>query len=98
MVVFYRLSPLTYLLGRPFVRVPHYAMVNLIAGRQVVPELIQRRFTPERLEQEALSILDDASRRARMKTDLQEVRRRLGGPGASQRAARVVLEMLEDSC
>ena len=49
MVVVYRLSPLTYLLGRPFVSVPHYAMPNLVAGRRVVPEIIQWDFTPERV-------------------------------------------------
>jgi lipid-A-disaccharide synthase len=94
MVVVYRLSPVTYALGRPFVRVPHYAMVNLIAGREIVPEIIQRDFTPERTEREALAILEDAGRRDEMKNDLLEVRRRLGGPGASQRAADVVLEVL----
>jgi lipid-A-disaccharide synthase len=86
MVVVYRLSPVTYALGRPFVRVPHFAMVNLIAGRQVVPELIQRDFTAERVTAEALRLLDPASART-MKAALAEVRQRLGPPGASARAA-----------
>jgi lipid-A-disaccharide synthase len=49
MVVVYRISALSYVLGRPLVQVPHYAMVNLIAEKRVVPELIQREFTPERV-------------------------------------------------
>ena len=55
MVVVYRLSALTYALGRPFVRVPHYAMANLIAGREVVKELIQSDFRPETVAREALA-------------------------------------------
>lgn len=92
MVVVYRLSPLTYRLGRPFVRVSQFAMVNLIAQRTVVPELIQADFTPERVAREALGLLSDATRRQQMKADLEEVRRRLGGPGASVRAAAAVAE------
>ena len=83
MVVVYRLSPITYALGRPFVRVPHYAMANLIAGRRVVKELIQKDFTPESVATEALSLLDDAARRATLRADLGRVRERLGPPGAS---------------
>ena len=95
MVVVYRISPLTYVLGRPFVRVPHYAMVNLIAGRRVVPELIQGDFTPERVAAEAESLLSDAGRAARMRADLAEVRQRLGEPGASRRAAQQVADLLQ---
>jgi lipid-A-disaccharide synthase len=94
MAVVYRLSALTYALGRPFVRVRHYAMVNLIAEREVVPEIIQHEFTPERVAREADSLLADEQRRKRMKQDLAEVRRRLGAPGASRRAAEVVAELL----
>ena len=94
MVVVYRLAPLTFALGRPFVRLRRFAMVNLIAGRDVVPELIQRRFTPERVAAEALGLLDDPSRREAMRRDLAEVRSRLGGPGASMRAAEAVASML----
>jgi lipid-A-disaccharide synthase len=94
MVVVYRVTPLSYALGRPFVRVPHYAMVNLIAGRRIVPELIQRDFTPARVCVETLRLLDDPKQARRMRDDLAEVRRRLGAPGASARAAGVVQEVL----
>jgi lipid-A-disaccharide synthase len=97
MVVVYRLSPLTYLIGRPFVNVPHYAMPNLVAGRRIVPEIIQREFTPERVAAEALSLLEDERRAEAMRRDLGEVRLRLGAPGASRRAAAAVAEILSAS-
>jgi lipid-A-disaccharide synthase len=97
MVVVYRVAPLTYLLGRPFVRVSQFAMVNLIAEKAVAPELIQGDFTPERVAQEALGLLGDPERRKRMQEDLGQVRRRLGGPGASQRAAEAVASELRAS-
>jgi lipid-A-disaccharide synthase len=93
MVVVYRLSPLTYRLGRPFVRVSTFAMANLVAGSRVVPELIQEDFTPERVAGEALDILTNRGRAARMREDLRKVRLRLGTPGASDRAAEAVLEV-----
>jgi lipid-A-disaccharide synthase len=93
-VVVYRLSPLTYAVGRPFVRVPHYAMANLIAGRTVFKELIQHGFRPEAVVGELLSLLEDPARRRHVKEGLEEVRRRLGPPGASERAAAVVSEVL----
>ena len=91
MVVVYRLSPLTYRLGKPFVHVDTYAMANLIAGRRVVTELIQDDFTPAAVAAEAVRLLTDRSYSARVKADLGEVRAKLGGPGASRRAAQAVL-------
>jgi lipid-A-disaccharide synthase len=95
MIVVYRLAPLTYALGRPFVRVEHAAMANLIAGRRVVPELIQGEFTSDRVAAEALALLGDSDRRTAMRRDLLEIRQRLGRPGASDRAAEYVLSALE---
>jgi lipid-A-disaccharide synthase len=94
MVVVYRVAALTYALGRPFIRVPHFAMVNLIAEREVVPELMQGDFTPERVAAETLSLLKDNARSSRMREDLAEVRRRLGDPGATARAAKIVAPWL----
>jgi lipid-A-disaccharide synthase len=94
MVVVYRLSAWTYRLGRRFVRVPYYAMVNLIAGRRVVPELIQADFTPERVVAELLPLVDDTPARRAMKAGLAEVREKLGASGASARAAEVVAPFL----
>lgn len=93
MVVVYRLSPLTYRVGKPLVRVDTYAMANLVAGRRIVPELIQDEFTPESVAREATRILTDPAQAQRMRTDLREVKARLGDPGASRRAAEAVLEV-----
>jgi lipid-A-disaccharide synthase len=93
MVVVYRLSPLTYLLGKPFVTVDTYAMPNLVAGRRIVPELIQHDFTPERVADEAVGLLTDRARHARTREALRRVREQLGAPGASGRAADAVLEV-----
>jgi lipid-A-disaccharide synthase len=90
MVVVYRLAPLTYLLARRFVRVTTYGMVNLIAGRPVVRELIQDRFTPMSVADEAVSLLLDHARADSMRRDLQEVKDTLGAPGASRRAAEAI--------
>jgi lipid-A-disaccharide synthase len=93
MVVVYRLAPLTYRLGKPFVHVDTYAMANLVAGRRVVPELIQESFTPEAVAAEALRVLTDPAHAARVRADLADVRARLGAPGASRRAAEEVLSL-----
>ena len=97
MVVVYRLSALTYALGKPLVSVANYAMVNLIAGRVVVPELIQSDFTPERVSEETLKILDDGPARARMLQDLEEVRSKLGKGGATSNVADEVMPFLARS-
>jgi lipid-A-disaccharide synthase len=91
MVVVYRLSPLTYRLGRPFVRVDTFAMANLVAGRQVVPELVQDDFTPDAVARRALPLLEDRGTAEAMRADLRAVRANLGTPGASRRAAEAVL-------
>jgi lipid-A-disaccharide synthase len=93
MVVVYRVSPLTYRLGKPFVHVDTYAMPNLVAGRRIVPELIQDDFTPERTAEEALTLLTDRDRHASMRADLAQVRQQLGPPGATARAAQAVLDV-----
>jgi lipid-A-disaccharide synthase len=94
MVVVYRLSPLTYAIGLPLVRVRTYAMVNLIAGEKIVPELIQDAFTPKAVADEAVSMLTDATRAAQIRSGLARVRRELGGPGASRRAAQAILNVI----
>ncbi|HXD15946.1 MAG TPA: lipid-A-disaccharide synthase [Vicinamibacterales bacterium] len=91
MVVVYRLSPLTYRLGKPFVRVDTYAMANLVAGRRIVPELIQEDFTAERVATETVRFLTDGELHARTREELRRVRARLGDRGASGRAADAVL-------
>jgi lipid-A-disaccharide synthase len=93
MVVVYRLSPMTYRLGKPFIHVDTYAMANLVAGHRVVPELIQDAFTPQAAAAEALRVLTDPAHAAQVRRELHEVRAKLGTPGASRRAAEAVLEV-----
>jgi len=91
MVIVYRVSPLTYLLARRLVTVDMFGMVNLIAGEQIVPELIQDALTPDAVASEAVSMLTDRARHARIREGLARVRQRLRGPGASRRAAEAIL-------
>jgi lipid-A-disaccharide synthase len=95
MIVIYRLAPLTAAIARLLVRTPMIAMVNLIAGRQVVPELVQKNFTPARLASEVTRLLDSAEARAEMRRGLAEVREKLGPPGAVERAADMIAAMLK---
>ena len=95
MVVVYRVSPLTAALAKPLVKTSFFAMVNLIAERQVVPELVQNDFTPERVAEKTLLILQDPNIRATMKNGLADVRKRLGPPGAVDRAADQIALLLK---
>jgi lipid-A-disaccharide synthase len=96
MVTFYKVSPPSWVAGKFLVRVPFYSMVNLIAGRALVPELMQSRMTGENLAREALRLLRDEGARARMKAGLDEVRGKLSATaGAPRRAAAIVQEILE---
>jgi lipid-A-disaccharide synthase len=94
MVVVYRVTPLTALLAKPLVRTKFFSMVNLIADRPVVPELIQKDFTPDRVSQEVLCLLSDPSSRDSLRAGLAEVRKRLGPPGAVDRAADAIAALL----
>lgn len=95
MVIVYRMALLTYVLARLLVRVPFIGMPNLIAGRRVVPELVQGEATGERIAAEAKRILDTPAVREEMIAGLSEVRRQLGEGGAAARAAAVALRMLQ---
>ena len=95
MVVIYKVSALTAGLVGRLVRTPFFAMVNLIAERLVVPELVQDRFTPELVAAEAQRLLDDAHAREEMRRGLAEVRGRLGPPGAIERAADHIVALLK---
>lgn len=77
MVTFYRVTPVTWWIGKALVRVPHYSMVNLVAERKLVPELMQDEMTGEALAREALRLLSDAGARDEMKRGMMEVKRTL---------------------
>jgi lipid-A-disaccharide synthase len=98
MIVIYRLSPVTAKLAKPLVRTKFFSMVNLIAGREVVPELIQDDFTPVRVASEAVSLLSASKESLEklevMRRGLAEVTQLLGPPGAVERAADAIVGQL----
>jgi len=97
MIVLYRLGFWTYTLARLLVRLPNIALVNLVLGKRVVPELIQGEANPERIAAEAERVLLDDHVRTEMLSGLAGLRAKLGEGGASGRAAREVAEILEES-
>jgi lipid-A-disaccharide synthase len=100
-VMIYRVSPLTYLLGKPRVKVPRFAMVNLIAEEEVVPELVQQDFTAQNVVARLQEILPDGPARGRMLDGLAQVKSRLRPPAATgeavqrpaDRAAEIILSL-----
>ncbi|MCX6565820.1 MAG: lipid-A-disaccharide synthase [Candidatus Aminicenantes bacterium] len=94
LVAFYKISPLTYAVGHPFVRIRDYSIVNILAGRRIVPELIQKQLTADALVQETLRILDDVGARRDMKTAFARIRTDLGTERASENAARELAGLL----
>lgn len=93
-IIVYRVSPLTFAVGRLLVRVEHVGMANLLAGERLFPELLQHFFTPEALAREVLALMGDRPRLEALRLGLARIIERLGGPGASRRAARVALEIM----
>ncbi|MDI6725917.1 MAG: lipid-A-disaccharide synthase [Smithellaceae bacterium] len=94
MVIIYRVSWLSYLIGRLLIKVRHIGLVNIIAGKTIMPELIQERATPEEIAGEALAILTDPERREGMRTELAALREKLGRPGAAERTAKIAYDMI----
>jgi lipid-A-disaccharide synthase len=94
-IIVYRLSPLTYEVGRRLIRVDYIGMANLLAQERLFPELIQADFTPARLTQELVDLITSPQRLQALRQGLSRVVARLGGPGASARAAAVALEVMQ---
>jgi len=97
MIVVYRVSPVTYWIGKKLVNVPYVSLANFVAGKQIVPELVQDEFNPEKLAGEAVRILEDRQERENMIRNLKAVKDRLGEGGASERTARMAIEMMRRS-
>lgn len=93
MFVLYKTSWLTYLIGRVLVTVKNIGLVNIVAGKKVVPEFIQHRVSARRVVREALSLLDDEARLETMRTELRRVRELLGTTGAAARVAERILSV-----
>jgi len=97
MLIIYKVSFLTYLIGRALVQVDRIGLVNLVAEEKIAPELIQKDVTPQKITEEAVRILRDPILYQRMARAMSGVRRRLGQPGAAKRAAQIVLSLLQEN-
>jgi lipid-A-disaccharide synthase len=98
MIIVYKLSRLSYWLGTRLIRVKHIGLANLVAGRSVVPELIQHEASAKRIALQALQMLRDEKGLAEIRRQLRQVAQGLGTPGASKRAAEVAMTLLSSSC
>jgi len=95
MVIIYRVAPLSYWAGRILIKTPYIGLANLVAGEGVVPELIQNDVTPEKLANEALTLIEDSHIRKNMIAKLHGIRKRLGKGGASEKTAKIAIEMMK---
>lgn len=94
MAILYRVAPFTYWLAKRLVKIDHIGMVNILAGRRLVPEFVQHEAQPQPIAHAALSLIADSPARRSQLDGLAEVRNALGGPGASDRAAQAILTAL----
>ncbi len=97
MIIAYKVSPFSYLIGRLLVHVDHIGMVNLVAGKGIAPELIQRGASPEKIAGEALLILQNPRIRDQMAESMKEIRQKLWKPGAVERAAEIACGLLYEA-
>ncbi|MBN1382094.1 MAG: lipid-A-disaccharide synthase [Deltaproteobacteria bacterium] len=95
MIIVYKVSRLSYYIGRTFIKIANIGLVNIIAGKTVVPELIQDRANGRQIAAEATDILTRADRMADIKSALKEIKSKLGTPGASTRAARLAYDVMK---
>lgn len=97
MVIIYKVSSASYWIGRALVRVDSIGLVNLVAGKKVAPELIQKEVHPQRIAEESFRILKNPILQKQMTEAMGEVRKRLGKPGAADRAAQIALSLLHSA-
>ena len=97
MVIIYKVSPISAWVARALVRVDHIGLVNLVAGREIVPEFLQHQASPENIAAAATGMLNDGASLDRLKHELLELRNALGGAGASSRVADIAMQMLSGS-
>ncbi len=95
MVIIYKVSPVSFRLGKAMIRVKHIGLVNLIAGKEIVPELIQEDASSTRISDTVFNMLSDPSGLKQLSFELLALRDKLGGPGASERVADIAHRMLE---
>jgi lipid-A-disaccharide synthase len=94
MVIVYKMSPLSYLIGKALVKVPYIGMANIIAGKRVVPELIQGEATAGNIAAAVTRMLKDTRYYQNICEELASIKKKLGEPGASKRAAQIAVNML----
>jgi len=97
MIIIYKVSFSSYWIGRALIRVDHIGLINLVAEKEIAPELIQKDVHPQRIADEAFRILRDPLLSRKMTESMGEVRQKLGEPGAAQRAARIVTSLLHEA-
>jgi len=93
-LIIYKMSLLNYLLYRPQVKIPYIGIVNIVAGKKIIPEFIQFNAAPKKIAQETLRLLNNRIEWERMRSNLSLIRSSLGQPGAAPRAARLILDFL----
>jgi len=94
MAIFYKVSPLTYAIGKRLIKVDHAGLANIVAEERIVPEFIQDMATPQNLADEALRVLNDSRYASDMRSALEQVHTKLGEPGCSARVAEMLLQLL----
>jgi lipid-A-disaccharide synthase len=95
MIIVYKVSPLSYYIGRTFIKIANIGLVNIIAGETIAPELIQDEANGPRIAAEAMDILTNKGRMDKMKSALGSIKGKLGTPGASDRAARLAYSVIK---
>ena len=96
MVIFYKLSPVSYAIGKLLVKVDHFGLANIVAGKRIIKELVQDEASAEVLSDEILRILHDDAYAQQMRSDLVGIQQELGAPGCSERVAKMLLELTEE--
>jgi lipid-A-disaccharide synthase len=94
LISFYRISPLSYITGKKLVKIRHFSIVNIISGKEVIPELIQKDFNPESVFEKASQILDSPEIRNKMIADFKKIKQELGGQDAASNAAKELEQLL----
>lgn len=97
MLIIYKVSLLTWFVGKMLVKIPNIGLVNIVAGERIIPEFIQFNATPQKIATEAISLLSSQQRLNEIKTKLKTVKEKLGETEASKRAAQIILETLESN-
>ena len=95
MVIIYKVSPVSYWLGRALIRVNHIGLINLIAGKRLVPELVQDQASVEGITEQVINLLNDEAQLIQLNKELLTAKEKLGGAGASKRVAGIALSMLQ---